>query len=330
MTYDDTWESLLGPRIQDFLDSRRLAGYQFRSQEHILRQFDQFCAARQLPGTDVSRALLDEFCAGTGYESRSTRESRVRILRQWAEFWEDSRWGTHDRPSPMARLPRRPQYQPHIYTEAELQALWTAIDRWPSYPNTNRTQVDPVLFRMLYGCGLRLREALRLRRADVDLETGVLRIRHGKNRKDRLVPMADSLTERCRTYDHAIHVASPATAYFFPSWHGNSYDLSTVYRRFRQYLWTAGIAHSGHGPRIHDLRHAYCVHRLKAWVQEGHDLTNLLPYLAVYLGHVDFRGTEYYLRLTADLYPLLATTLERAHGPIIPTLTGGPQANETP
>ena len=53
------------------------------------------------------------------------------------------------------------------------------------------------------------------------------------------------------------------------------------------------------------LRHAYCVHRLARWVRTGQDLTNLLPYLAVYLGHADFRGTEYYLRLTADLYPEL-------------------------
>lgn len=66
------------------------------------------------------------------------------------------------------------------------------------------------------------------------------------------------------------------------------------------------------------FRHTYCVHRLKVWVREGGDLTNLLPYLAVYLGHADFRGTEYYLRLTADLYPEMIATLERAHGAIIP------------
>jgi len=43
-----------------------------------------------------------------------------------------------------------------------------------------------------------------------------------------------------------------------------------------------------------------------------------MPYLAVYLGHSDFRGTEYYLRLTADLYPDIISKMEVQSGYIIP------------
>lgn len=313
------WVSAVGPYLQSFLDWKRLAGYQFRPQERGLHQFDAFCADRAVGPADLTRPLLDAFCTGTGYESVSTGENRRRLLRQWADYLEQSGQGVVARPTPIPTPTRRSRYQPHIYTEQELRALFTVIDEWPSYPNTNRTLVDPVLFRMLYGCGIRLGEALRLTRDDVDRKTGVLRIRQGKNRKDRLVPMAAALTERCRSYDgRRVHAASAETAPFYPGQHGNVYDQSTIYRRFREYLWTAGISHSGAGPRIHDLRHTYCVHRLKVWVREGRDLTNLLPYLAVYLGHADFRGTEYYLRLTADLYPEMIATLERAHGAIIP------------
>ena len=55
--------------------------------------------------------------------------------------------------------------------------------------------------------------------------------------------------------------------------------------------------------RLDFLRHSYCVYCLKKWVLSGEELTNLMPYLATYMGHTDFRGTQYYLRLTADLYP---------------------------
>ncbi len=51
---------------------------------------------------------------------------------------------------------------------------------------------------------------------------------------------------------------------------------------------------------------------------KGKELTNLLPYLSVYLGHSDFRGTQYYLRLTADLYPDIISKMEVASGYIIP------------
>jgi len=66
------------------------------------------------------------------------------------------------------------------------------------------------------------------------------------------------------------------------------------------------------------LRHSYCVHCLKRWVLKEKDLTNLFPYLSAYLGHSDFRGTQYYLRLTADLYPDIIQKTEAALGYLIP------------
>ncbi len=249
------WVSAVGPSLQTFLDWKRLAGYQFLPQEWRWHQFDDFCAGQAVSLADLTRPVLDAFCAGTGYESVSTGENRRRLLRQWADYLEQSGQGMIARPTPNPTPTRRSRYQPNIYTEQELRALFAAIDAWPSYPNTNRTLVDPVLFRMLYGCGIRLGEALRLRRDDVDRETGVLRIRQGKNRKDRLVPMAAALTDRCRSFDRRVHAASEGTASFYPGQHGNVYDQSTIYRRFRDYLWTARISHSGAGPRIHDLRY---------------------------------------------------------------------------
>jgi len=61
---------------------------------------------------------------------------------------------------------------------------------------------------------------------------------------------------------------------------------------------------------------------LKKWVLAGEELTNLLPYLAAYMGHSDFRGTQYYLRLTADLYPDIIRRLDATFGHVIPE--GGP------
>jgi integrase/recombinase XerD len=74
--------------------------------------------------------------------------------------------------------------------------------------------------------------------------------------------------------------------------------------------------------RLDIIRHSYAVKCLKKWVLQGEELTNLLPYLAAYMGHSDFRGTQYYLRLTADLYPDIIGRLEADFGYVIPE--GGP------
>lgn len=80
-------------------------------------------------------------------------------------------------------------------------------------------------------------------------------------------------------------------------------DKSTVDFFFLKFLRLAGIPHPQGGPRVHSFRHTFCVHRLKIWVLDKKDITALFPYLCAYMGHRDTRCTEYYLRLTADLYP---------------------------
>ena len=66
------------------------------------------------------------------------------------------------------------------------------------------------------------------------------------------------------------------------------------------------------------MRHGLAVACLKKWSLAGIDLTNMLPYLAAYMGHADFRATQYYLRLTADLYPHIISKSQALFGYVIP------------
>lgn len=313
------YKSNISGYITGYLESMRAAGYKYKVPESILRQFDKYCFNHNIKESVLPREAVEEFCHGDDYEAQSTRELRTRVVRNLAEYMGKAGCFVYVPTLPLKAF-RYPQHDPYIYSEKELSAIFSQIDSWQACQKShgNREEVDPLLFRMLYGCGLRLSEALNLKVGDVDMGEGCLRIRQAKNNKDRFVPMAGSLTERCRNYLRVMHRFSSKDAYFFPGQHGGCYDKSTIYRRFRQYLWKAGISHCGKGPNVHSFRHAYCVHRLKKWVLEGNELTNLMPYLAVYLGHSDFRGTEYYLRLTADLYPDIISKMEVASGYIIP------------
>ena len=67
----------------------------------------------------------------------------------------------------------------------------------------------PLLFRLLYGCGLRISEALNIEVQDVDLETGVLTILDGKFNKDRLVPMSLENRQGCRDYAKKVRNYTP-------------------------------------------------------------------------------------------------------------------------
>jgi len=182
----------------------------------------------------------------------------------------------------------------------------------------------PVIFRMIYMCGLRSSEARLLKVSDVDLKEGILSIRHAKKDNSRLVPMSDCLIKRCRAFSKLVHFDSNENDYYFPALGGKSMTLVNLYHNFRRFLWRAKISHGGrgNGPRIHDFRHSHAVHCLKKWSEQQKDLAVYLPILKTYMGHDSFEETAYYLHLTADVFPDITLKIETRYQGIIPELGG--------
>ena len=122
-----------------------------------------------------------------------------------------------------------------------------------------------VLLRLLYGCGLRVSEAVGLLCRDADLENGILTIREAKNGRDRLIPVSESLLKRMRTYRNDTAYWLRENDFFFPAPDRTILSPNTVYHRFRKILWDAGIPYNGkgNGPRLHDIRHSQIRYRLR-------------------------------------------------------------------
>ncbi len=178
----------------------------------------------------------------------------------------------------------------------------------------------PVLFRILYCCGLRVGEALKLKTEDVDIDNGLLRLLETKSSKERLVPMSATLTQICAEYRSSPLVIGYGSEYFFPAPDNRHYAVCTIYERFREYLFAAGIGHGGRGKgrRLHDLRHTFAVHTLNKWAEEGRDLYVALPLLSTYLGHVNLNSTEQYLRLVPEAFAQVTVPFETSFGEVFP------------
>ena len=317
MKYSYQYKSDIAELLQCYLTEKKMTGFKFEKQGRELQRFDDYYYRNGYTGVKLTKSMTDRFIYGTDYEKSSTHYKKEVLLNSLVEFL--IRQGHAVYVPPIKSAPKkRCSHIPYIFSKEELKRFFLAIDQFPPNTQTNRNSVDPVLFRLLYGCGLRVSEALNLQLKDIDLETGTITILHTKNNKDRLVPIAESLIERFQKLLSKLHTFSGRSTYFFISPTGGRLDKSTVYRRFRDYLLMAEISHTQRGPRVHDLRHVFAVHCLKKWVLSGEELTNLMPYLAAYMGHADFRGTQYYLRLTADLYPDIIQKTEAAFGYLIP------------
>lgn len=312
------WKSGFGEAAQNYISLKRQTGMKFEQQERYLRHFDTFYYGSGFEGAVLTKEIVNDFIYDKNERPVSHHNKEV-VMRDFATYLADRGYIAYVAEI-KTTLPRS-KYIPHILTDDETCRMFSAIDNYPQVLISYRNSVDPVLFRFLYGTGARISEALNITLNDVDVEAGTVTIRAAKNMKDRLLPMADSLSKRVVSFLSGFHRCSDNGMWLFPGYHNGvmgQMDKSTAYNHFRDYLLMADIPHTAVGPRIHNLRHGFAIKCLKKWVLTGNDLTVMLPYLSAYMGHSDFRATQYYLRLTSDLYPEIVRRVESEFGYVIP------------
>jgi integrase/recombinase XerD len=315
------FQSVLAPLMDRFLQEKRACGYAYREPFRILHRLDDFLVQQELETLELPRGLARNWLAKKPHESASTQQQRITIFRQFSKFLLTAGCPAYGPDATVAA--RKSIFVPRMLTEEELRKFFRAVDTLePTARSPLRHLIMPEVFRLLYGCGFRVREVLNLRIRDVDLNQGIITVRQGKFRKDRLVPPALSLVNRLRKYAGYFD-SRPPDAVFFPGPNARPFALRTVYTLFREMLLQCGIPHAGRGkgPRIHDYRHLFALHTLRRWYRVGENLEAKLPLLATYLGHQHLSGTQRYLHLTAEIFPEITARVEVAFGEVIPRRT---------
>jgi integrase/recombinase XerD len=171
------------------------------------------------------------------------------------------------------------------------------------------------LILVLYCTGLRLGEAVRLRTADVDLDRGILKIQHSKGRS-RVVTIRPDLIAELRCYgverQKLLDKRRPRKCFFLrlDASPLNIVSASEAIRRMLRQLRLKPPA-GRVGARPYEFRHAFALHRLTAWAEEGVDIHAKLPLLSAYLGHQSIIGTEVYLKATPQLLKLASERFEQ-------------------
>lgn len=248
--------SVLAPYMLDVVEQKRALGNKYNAGVEALSAFDDFCNEQQLRIPAISKELLQKWEKKRPHENETTQCFRISYVRILCKYLHSN---GYDAPCAFHPAPHVNRcFVPYIFTKDEIERLFSAVDcTKESSESPLRHLVMPVLFRLLYTCGLRVSEALHLKVADVDLDAGVLAIYGAKGDKERLVGISDSMLAYMKSYRSNPLVTNAKSIYFFPAPDGGFYDTSTIYDIFRKCLFDAGIPHRGRGkgPRLHDLRY---------------------------------------------------------------------------
>jgi integrase len=304
--------SPLQDQLGDYLRIRRALGYKLVRAEKLLAQFIAFLEARGERVITIENTLAWVTLPGGSDSWRVHRLSTVRGFAAYLHALDDA----HQVPPPDL-CPNRPaRATPYPYSEQQIAALMaaTVILRGRLRQATYRT-----LIGLLAVTGMRVGEAIRLDRDDVDLANGVLTIRDTKFGKSRELPVHRSTVEAVRDYARVRDrlCAEPATRAVLVSQAGTRLLYCAVHATFKQLRDHAGLMPRSATcrPRIHDLRHRFAVQTLLDWYHTGVDVQPLMPLLSTYLGHTQPSDSYWYLTAAPELLELAADRLHRTEGP---------------
>lgn len=298
---------LMMRHVEDYLRLRRSLGFKLVRPGVVLPQFVTWLQAAGATTITVDAAVT--WAGLPAGVSPISKVHRLGAVRGFARYLHTIDPATEIPPADVFARPAH-RANPYLYSPSEVRAVLEAT-------GALRPEIRAVTHQTLIGLiavtGMRLGEAVTLRREHVDLDGGVLTIGGWKASPQRLVPLHPSTTKVLRDYAEVRdrRFPTPRTDTFFVSSVGTPLIPGLVEQTFHQLTTTIGIRTETVKPRIHDLRHSFAVAQLIDWYRREENPAGRMAMLSTYLGHVNPAGTYWYFSAVPELMALAAQRLQQ-------------------
>jgi len=183
-------------------------------------------------------------------------------------------------------IPKTGRYLPLVISVHEVEALLNACD-----PATSKGQRNLAMMEIMYGAGLRVSELVFLKVADVNLDSGLVRVM-GKGAKERIVPIGSKAKAAARIWldqGRPLALKQVSSDFLFIARAGNPMTRQAFWKIIKKHALLAGIARP---VSPHTLRHSFATHLIEG----GADLRSV----QTMLGHSDISTTQIYTHISRD------------------------------
>lgn len=298
-------------QVKEYIAYKRKLGFELRVQASQLLNFAKYADESGHTGP-VTTELILKWARLPQKTSVHYQAGRVAIVRGFAKYQAILCPKTEIPPSGILGSANY-RTEPYIYSQQEISALLGACTQLKPI-NGLKPRTYATLFGLLACTGLRISEALKLSRDDVDLANGVLLITETKFHKSRLVPLDPSASKALGKYAEFRDQYHPIakSKKFFLSKKGKPLLYCTVWSNFRKLREKLGWCTKGkRAPTIQDMRHTFACRRLLLWYEQGVDINHAIYSLSTYLGHVGVSNTYWYLTGVPELFAIAVKKFEK-------------------
>jgi integrase/recombinase XerD len=307
--------------IDRYLQRQRSLGRGYANEERVLSSLHSFL--RKAGSADLDQKIFQEWCKSQEKLTANVRRQRQRIARNFCLYRQRKEPNCFV-PDPSHFPNRCPHALPVIFGPADVARMLAAAKALtPTAGSPLRPAVMRLAVVILFTAGLRRGELLRLTLADVDLDSGVLRIHESKFHKSRFVPLSPDAHRELRAYLKKRlarpFCVSPKSPLLCNNSRGLRGYTGTGLSQGIQSLFRSACVRSSDGrrPRVHDFRHSFAVQAMLRWYRQDADVQSNLPKLAMYMGHVSIVSTAYYLQWIPDLAEAASLRFARHFGQLI-------------
>jgi len=295
-------------RLEEYLAVRRALGYKLERAGKLLALFLAWLDQRGAEAITTELAL--EWATLPPATGSNWHRQRLSVVRGFAAHLHAID-PVHEVPPADLLVWRSRRRVPYLYADSEVLAL---MDAASVIPTAHRAATLRALIGLLAVTGMRIGEAIRLDRSDIDHEHELLVVRDTKFGKSRELALHPSTTIALRRYlrrqDRPVPIEP--TAALFTSATGTRLTYCNVHLAFKRIVDHAGLQPRSAGcrPRPHDLRHTFAVNTVLDAYRSGDDVNARLPLLSPYLGHAHPGSTYWYLQAAPELLALAGQRLE--------------------
>lgn len=247
---------------------------------------EKFLAAVPVEVKDISPSDIEVYLQGrTGISKRS----QARILSSLRSFfsWLVIEGVITDNPCDKVDSPKLGRFLPDVLSVEEVSAIMDSVD-----VSTWKGKRDRAILEVLYGCGLRVSEAVELKISCLYFDEGFVRI-IGKGNKERLVPAGEMAADAVNEY--LEHRPSPYDAksddLVFLNRFGRSLSRQSMFKMIKKQALIADVRKE---ISPHTFRHSFATHL----VENGADLRLVQEML----GHESLTTTEIYTHVDSTTW----------------------------
>ena len=287
------FKSIFIEELNNFISYKRSLGYDYKTEISRLKYIDNILFQLKLRYKSITKETFFELTKRNDMkEANYARQYGVTkdfckflISNEYKNiYYEDKKFNIIN------------NYNPIIFNDDEIDILFNTMDNYKNLHQNKKSYnlyyTYSIFFRLIYACGLRVSEGIKINIENVDFNENTIRIIDSKRHISRIVVFSDSLKDCLIHYINSLKLQK---GLLFKNTRNNQLCKNQLRKYYRNIIIQAQLNNKSH---IHDLRHCFCNKAFNQMLENGYDENVVIVYLYKYMGHKTITETEYYLHFT--------------------------------